>query len=233
MEDELDLGAGPATIKDAGTAPVWEVTPTISRGQQEKEQATKEAVGTSITDLPDTVRRSFRSGGNVGYQVYRQLDRAIDAGPIDDQWRQGGGADWAERNKIPHAERWRYTTARNQREAETLLEDKQLWARDAAILSERTGLMHTAASMLPGIIDIDTPFTIGAGALLSGTAKAAINASKFGQIAAGAAGGAASGAALGLVQDASDPNADWTVIPLYALAGTAFGAAGGGVCPHG
>lgn len=234
QEEEQATQLPDPLIKNSNYRPVWEQTPTELRGTEQEHEAVvarDNRFGTFnwLTNTPDTFIRSGRSGGNTGYQVARQMDRAYNSGPIDPAWRNQEAKKWLDQNRkdIPIQDDWRYTTARNRDEAEAILQDKKLWMQDAKVLSERHGITQTVAGMLPALVDIDTPVTFGAGALLSGTAKAAINASRFARIAAGGAGGLATGLSLGEVQEAADPNADWTTVPLMGLAGLGFGAVGG------
>lgn len=234
QEEEKATQLPDPLIKNSNYRPAWEQTPTELRGTEQEHEAVvarDNRFGTFnwLTNTPDTFVRAGRSGGNTGYQVARQMDRAYNSGPVDPAWRNQEAKEWLKQNRsyIPIQDDWRYSTARNRDEAEMILQDKKLWMQDAKVLQDRHGITQTVAGILPSLVDLDTPLTFGAGALLSGTAKAAINASRAARIAAGGVGGGATGLALGELQEAADPNADWTTVPLMGLAGLGFGSVAG------
>jgi hypothetical protein len=201
----------------------------IQTGDKQVAEATEEkALNPMTPTVGDTFERSWRSGGNIGYQVYKHMDRAIANGPIDPEWRGGRGEEWVKKNKIHPDQQWRYTSARNQEEAQSMLWDAQAQAEDQRILALKHGVSNTVAEFLPGLIDVDTPLALFTGGV-GEKALAGIAKSRAGRIVAGSVGGLASGTALGAVDYAVDPNSDWTVIPTIGLMSMGFGAAAGSI----
>lgn len=177
------------------------------------------------------VSKQFTSGGNIAYQVYKDLERIGTAGTYDPNWAKSSER-WADENKIPVMDRWRYSQLHNQGQADEQLAAARKQAADADALSRRGGITTFAAGMLAGIVDVDAPLMFATGGLTA-SAKAGIQSTKLARITAGAAGGLASGVVIGAGSYSSDPNSDWTVIPAAGLMGLAFGAAGGALARSG
>lgn len=219
----------PGLIKESTYKPSWEQTPTVNREREQVAEGERaRADGWGIMNAPDTFARSAMGQTNTAYKVLRQIGRAYESGPVDETWRSGNNKKWLEANRtsVPETDDWRFLETRNEEEASALLADKQEWAENAKILKERTSVISTVAWALPGLIDLDAPATFVTGGL-SSVAKGAIMASKYARIAGAAAAGGAVGAGLGAADYASDPNGDWSVIPLAGLMGIGFGTLGG------
>lgn len=218
----------PTEIDTQLRRPAFEVVQNPSLGtEQQKEADPGEGLLRSVAEMPDTIERTFTSGGNFGYQIYKQIDRAIESGPRDPSWNENK-ENWMKLNRgaISPDQDWRYRQTRNQQEADQMLADAATQRQSIEILSRRHGLTTFTAAALAGMFDIDTPIYFATGGLTAG-AKAGFLAGRSGQFMAGTAiGGIGSGlAATGGYL--ADPNADWTVIPFAGLSGAALGGVSG------
>ncbi|QIG73148.1 putative internal virion protein [Rhizobium phage RHph_N37] len=179
-----------------------------------------------LSSKVDTFTRAIRSGDNIAVQIGKMYDRAVNSGPIDPAWRNGVGEKWVKEKGVNDSQRWRYTSARNQMEAESMLADAKAQAYDQEVLARKHGVTNFVARGLAGVIDIDAPVTFMTGGL-SAVGLDALKASKMASVAIGAVGGATTGAGLGVASYVADPNGEWANIPLAGLGGMAFGALGG------
>lgn len=219
------VGLPDPRIQTPNFQPSWQVGPRKSLGETQVEEAAL-AEESGLTRLPEAVQRSFRSGGNFGVQIAKQLDRAYMSGAEDPGWDQRK-SDWLKQNRalIDEQQDWRYMQTRNQTEAEATLMDAQQQAKDIDWLSKRAGVSTFVAEALAGIVDIDAPISFMTGGLAS-TSKIALTASKAGRIAIGATAGAASVLPAAEAGYLADPNGEWANVPLAGLAGAIFGGAG-------
>ncbi len=208
--------------------PAFQVGPTLDRGAEDEKQAlddkNRQGFFTSVYDMPDTIKRSFRSGYNFGYQIYRSMDRIIESGPVDEEWRGGNADEWIKYNKIDPEQAWRYRVTRNQNEAEAMLSDSNLWKEDHKVIAQRNGLTTFLAAGLVGVVDIDTPLTILGGGGLSKLATRGFMSTTSRRVLAQSGLAGAAGAVSAAGAYTADPNSDWTMIPLVGLANAGFGA---------
>ena len=208
--------------------PAFQVGPTLDRGAEDEKQAlddkNRQGFFTSVYDMPDTIKRSFRSGDNFGYQIYKSMDRIIESGPVDEEWRGGNADEWIKYNKIDPEQAWRYRVTRNQNEAEAMLSDSNLWKEDHKVIAQRNGLTTFLAAGLVGVVDIDTPLTILGGGGLSKLATRGFMSTASRRVLAQSGLAGAAGVVSASGSYASDPNSDWTMIPLVGLANAGFGA---------
>lgn len=193
--------------------------------REAQERSEQEGVIMSTVHLPDSVGRAFRSGGNFAYQIYRQVDRAIESGPVDPDWKNQQD-QWIKLNRASVApeQEWRYRLTRNQQEADALVADRAKWARDKEILERRWGVSTFIAEAAAGIFDVDAPFTFIGGGLLTKAAKQGFMSTTAGRVLAQAGVAAGAGSVAGAGSYMADPNSDWTVIPLTGLTMGGFGA---------
>lgn len=182
------------------------------------------------TGFIDATGKAFTSGDNIGYQLYQDVSRKVQAGEPDPAWDTSAKEAWISQNSqyLPDSQRWRYMQTTNKGEASALLNDSVMQSNAAAILARRGGVSTFAAQMLAGVVDIDTPLTIATGGL-SAVAKLGYGTTKIGRAALGGVSGAAVGAALGAGSYAANPNGDYSEIVAGGLAGLAFGALTRGV----
>jgi hypothetical protein len=218
------------------TKPAFQVGPHIDQGTAEQaasDEAAQRGTFDGITQFPDSVKKSFTSGGNFGYQILQQIDRATESGPRDPDWANRQ-AEWLKANKdtIPEDQVWRYRATRNEDEANLQLADAQQQAKDIETLSRRGGISTFIAQGLAGIIDIDTIPAMALGGVAA-EAKIGLMSTRLARLGVSGLVGAGTGAAAATGGYLSDPNSDWTVIPTVGLAGFAFGAAGGLLGGHG
>lgn len=209
-------------IIDSKYTPAW-----VQGHQNLGEEQQKTADVQRNVGFTDAVGMALSGGSNIAVQLYKDIDRIAASGDVDPQWDRNV-EDFLKlnRQRIRPEDDWRYRQANNATEADAILRDKEANAQTADILARRGGVSTFIAEGLAGIVDIDAPLTFMSGGL-SAAAKTGINATKLGRLASGVAVGALTGSALGAVDYTSDPNADWTVIPLMGLGGAVFGAAGG------
>lgn len=211
--------------------PAFQVGSHIDQGKADEAAATEAATApgliSNLYNYPDTIQRSFRSGGNFAYQIYKQIDRATEAGPEDPDWNNRK-QEWLKTNRenIPEDQDWRYMQARNQHEADAMLADATNSLKDQEILARRGGLSTFVAQGLSGIIDVDTIPSLFLGGVTT-EAKLGIMSSRMARLGYAGLVGAGTGAAAATAGYYADPNSDWTIIPTVGLAGFAFGAAGG------
>ncbi|QIG73206.1 putative internal virion protein [Rhizobium phage RHph_I40] len=213
------------TIKMPSYRPAFNPGFERSAGDQAVYDANEDKKAASL-GVVDTFTRALRSGDNVAVQIAKMYDRAGESGPVDPSWRNGNGEKWAKEKGITDGQRWRYTSTRNQNEAEAMLIDAKSQAYDQEVLSRKHGVGNFVARGLAGVIDVDAPVTFMTGGLTA-TGLAALRASKLAGVAMGAVGGAATGAGLGAAGYVADPNGEWANIPIAGLGGMAFGAIGG------
>jgi hypothetical protein len=236
LEDEQQQkqkALNPAAIDLPAYKPAWEVGDHIDQGTEDLEDsdaakaARQRTTIQAVSEIPDSTQRSFTSGGNFAYQIYKQVDRAIKSGPIDPDWNNRK-ADWLKANHdaIPESQQWRYMQTRNEDEASALLSDANTQAADQAVLASRGGVSTFVAQGLAGIMDVDTIPSLMLGGLTL-EAKTGIVATRAAQLGVSGLIGAGTATASATGGYLADPNADWTVIPTVGLAGFAFGAAGG------
>lgn len=225
MEEEQVL---PTPVDTDLRKPAFEVGPHQNLGAEQAQAADPgEGFVRSVIHLPDTVQRAFRSGGNFGYQIYKQIDRATEAGPRDPNWNENKEA-WLRlnRNHISPDQDWRYRQTRNEIEANQMLTDAAKQREDMEVMARRHGLTTFTANALAGMFDIDAPLYFATGGLTA-SAKAGFLAGKTGQFLTGTAIGGVGSTFAATGGYMADPNADWTVIPLTGLAGAALGSVSG------
>lgn len=186
----------------------------------------------------DNIEKSFTSGDNWGYQLWRGAERAYEGGAPDPMWTHEKALHWIESkgDAIAPDQRWRYLSTNNEDHANLLLQDGITSRENQRQLALTGGFSAGAAPFITGIVDLDTPFTFGAGALAKSGLKAGLMATKTARLLSttsrmgrGAiAGGGALGAAAGLSY-LSDPNGNPQDIFVASLAGMVFG----GISPGG
>ncbi|QPC44930.1 hypothetical protein HW532_20855 [Kaustia mangrovi] len=170
----------------------------------------------------DSVERSFTSGGNYGYQIYKRLDREANAPTPVDGYDPQYDLD-RHRDQIPGRYIKDFVYAQSPEEFQMIFADMQSEMHDQAVLARRGGVSTFVAEGLAGLVDLDTPI-----AFLSGGAAAAAKASRWtGRAARGALAGGASQTAMATVAHEAGTTGDWTEIPLAGLAGMGFGMVGG------
>lgn len=224
-EEDIPL---PMPIEQPTYKPAWETSEKTVQSVEDKKDADANELGNDGiigTEFFDTVGKSWRSGGNFAVQVYNDVQRIADNGPKDPDWAPNA-EKWAKTKGIDPKQIWRYTLTGNMAEAEAMLAASQEQAREMDVISRRAIVSSTIAQGVAGLIDVDAPVMLFSGGL-SATAKAGINMTKAGRIASGVAAGGAVGTSLGAVSYSSDPNADWTIVPIVGLGGMAFGGIGG------
>jgi len=200
------------------------------KGQEDEANAVldNEILSPDYSALQD----SFKGGGNAAVQIYYDLERMRQAGPVDPEWRDAGGNQrWLKANSalVPADQSWRYMQTKNATEAQMMLNDATYnneIQRKLARSFELNPKSTFVAMALSGVVDIDAPLTFFSGGLSAG-AKLGITATKAGRLAMGAAGGAAAGVGVQAAAYGSNPVEDWTSIPIAGLGGAAFGIAGG------
>lgn len=228
MEEEEVVPTGINTDLRRPASQVVDV-PTAAEEQIDAANLERDRAGplaSSTILLPDTVARSFRSGGNFGYQIYKQIDRAIESGPIDPAW-ENDKEEWikTQGNAIPAEQAWRYRMTRNMEEATGMVTDAAKWRMDQQELSKRWGVSTFVAGAMAGLVDVDLPLTFMGMGAISKAAKAGYLSSSARRVMAqaGVSGVAGSIAATGDYM--ADPNSDWTIIPLTGIANAAIGGA--------
>ena len=188
--------------------------PTASR----EVQLDAEAAG---LDTLDTLSKSFTSGGNYAYTLYKKYERAQIGGYGPDKFFDPDKFIDINRAALTPNAAKQIKLAYNQAEAEAILADAVQETRDKDLLQRRgeaAPLSTFVLQGLTGIVDIDTPIAIATGG--------AVNLMKGGNLfKAAVAGGVSQAAAAGIALEASTTG-DWTEIPTAGLAGLAFGVSG-------
>jgi len=202
----------------------------VSQGDKDLSEAAlnKEALDTGFFE---TVGSAFKSGDNAAVQLFYDMDRIDKSGPEDPQWKTGGADEWLKSNgkDIPPDQTWRYLQTKNGVEAQLMLDDFHYNKSQQEKIGRRFNVSPVStftAIALAGLIDVDAPITLLTGGL-SATAKIGLNATKIGRLMSGAAAGALTGMGVQETAYLSNPNEDWTSVPLAGLGGAAFGTIGG------
>jgi hypothetical protein len=179
----------------------------------------------SLAVFNDSVAKSFTSGGNWAYELYKRAEREALSPPADPTFKS---EDFIKRNRdrIPQSLEMQYRMATSETEANLMLTDMTDELNKQDILSRRGGFSTFVASGLAGIVDLDTPLSVLSGGASSGF-KGGIMATKWGRLAGSAASGALTQAAAQTVALEAGTTGDWTSIPAAGLGGMVFGAAGG------
>lgn len=217
-------------IKTPDYKPAWQVGANLNLGATQRQEADEKAVRDAewgVGNMADSFQRGLRSGDNFAVQVAKQLNRAIESGPRDPDWKNNQD-EWIKANSkdIPVDQEWRYRSTRNMEEAEATIADARANKADQEILAKRGGVSTFVARGLAGILDIDTIPSFMLGGVTAG-AKTGLMATKSARFMAGGSVGALTAGTAATAGYLADPNADWTVIPTVGLAGFAFGGAGG------
>lgn len=178
-----------------------------------------------------TLALAATSGSNIAYSLATDFRRRMESGPADPMWHGDGYKQWLKTNaaSIPADQSWRYQLTNNKADADSLLAQSKDWAMKQRIIAARAKdypISTTIATMLPSLVDIDTPLSFISGGMSLGF-KSAISGSRFARVVGGAAAGGAVGAGLGEAGYLADPNADWSMVPLSGLMGMAVGGVGG------
>ena len=147
-------------IKTPDYTPAWQVGPNLNLGATQRTEADEKAARDAewgVSTMADSFQRGIRSGDNFAVQVAKQLNRAIESGPRDPDWKTDQD-EWLKTNvkDIPLDQEWRYRSTRNLEEAEATLADARANKLDQEILAKRGGVSTFVARGLAGILDIDT-----------------------------------------------------------------------------
>lgn len=178
--------------------------------------------------MAEAVQKSFVSGGNFGYQMYRNIERKVIAGDQDPNWRPDKWLDQY-KDRIPLDRRWHFMQTNNQTEAELMFGDMQFNDKTQELLSARTGISPFITDMIAGAVDVDLPLAVIGGKLLTTSGKMGLTLSKAGRVGLGAAGGGFGAASSAYVGYMSNPSGDWTSIPVAGLLGMTLGGIVGGL----
>lgn len=176
------------------------------------------------TGFIDTLGASFNSGDNFAVQVYKRIEREVIAPPPDPNFDVEAYIK-SKHGLIPQHLENKVRLADSQGEADLVVADMLEELQDQDMLSRRGGFSTFVAQGLSGIVDLDTPFTLGAGAGFKG----GMLATRWGRMAAGGMQGAAAQVAGSTVAFEAGTTGDWTSIPTAGLAGLAFGGAFGAI----
>jgi hypothetical protein len=194
--------------------------------------ARKKAKAEDHNSVLGNMHDAFVSGDNFGASVYGALSDADEGGPVDPTWRGARAISWADANpQIPLEQRWRYLSASNEKHAELILDRATRNQQLQAELEIRDGMSPAISSFLASVVDIDIPIAIAGGALSKGGRMLATltKAQKFlrvidpPRLARGAIGGGATFGSVGAINYATDPNAEWAVVPTMGVLGAAIG----------
>lgn len=227
----VDWAKVPSVVATQDASPM---RPTVtSLGQEQKVIAEDTKIAKDMGWF-ETIGESFTNGGNAIVQMVYDINRIEKSGPADPTWKDGNVNKWIanQGGAIPVEQAWRYTQTNNQLEATTLLKDAQDQARSMHLLNLRSAQSAGAAfgtftaQALAGLADIDAPLMFATGLIGAGL-KTGINATKIGRLMTGGASGAMQGAGWGAGAYFSDPNSDWTSIPVAGLMGLGLGTVGG------
>jgi hypothetical protein len=178
------------------------------------------------TGFIDATAAAFTSGGNMFVRAYKRLEREA-LSPAPDINFDVEAFIKAKKGVIPQHLEHKVRLADSEFEANLVVQDMLKELKDQDMLSRRTGVSTFVAQALAGIVDLDTPFSLGLGV----TFKGGMAATKWGRYATGVSrgaliGGASLAAGEGISVEASTTG-DWTSIPAAGLAGMAFGGAFG------
>jgi len=179
----------------------------------------------SVELFADSVSKSFTSGGNWAYELYKRAEREAISPPPDPTFKP---EDFIKRNRdlIPQSLEMQYHMATSEREANAILSDMRDSITKQEILGRRGGFSTFVASGLAGIVDLDTPLSLLSGGAAAGF-KGGIMSTKWGKLASTAGAGALTQAAGQTIAFEAGTTGDWTSIPAAGLGGLVFGAAGG------
>lgn len=175
---------------------------------------------------------AFVSGDNFGAQVWGALSDADEGGEVDPTWRGSRAISWADAHPdIPLEQRWRYLSASNEKHAELIHERATRNQRTQRELELRDGMSPMIAGVAASLIDIDLPLAMFGGAMSKGARVLATGtkAKRFFRVLEpqrairGAVGGGATFGAMGTINYATDPNAEWAVIPTLGVLGAGIG----------
>jgi hypothetical protein len=173
----------------------------------------------------DSVAKSFTSGGNWAYELYKRGEREMLSPAPDPSFNS---ADFVRRNRnlIPQNLEKQFHLATSETEANLILSDMNDELRKQEVLARRGGFSTFVAAGLAGIVDIDTPLAVLSGGASAGF-KGGILATKWGRMMGSAAAGGLTQAAAQTAAFEAGTTGDWTSIPAAGLGGMAFGLAGG------
>lgn len=199
------------------------------RKTNEANTVVKEGTGLDIIPdsaylFADTLERSFKSGSNFGYQVFKRAEREWLAPAPDPSYDANA---FIKKYEVPANYQMQFHLAGSDAEAQSILGDIREHIANQDVISRRTGISPFVANLLAGVVDIDTPLSVLSGGLTSELKMGGILATKWGRMAAaGTSGALTQGVAATLGVEASTTD-DWTSIPAAALGGFAFGTLGG------
>ena len=185
----------------------------------------------SVELFADSVGKSFTSGGNWAYELYKRAEREAMSPPPDPTFKS---EDFIKRNRefIPQSLEMQYHLATSEKEASLILSDMRDEIAKQEILSRRGGFSTFVAAGLAGIVDLDTPLSVLSGGA-SSAFKGGILATKWGRVMGSAAAGGLTQAAAQTIAFEAGTTGDWTSIPAAGLGGMVFGAAGGSLRKNG
>jgi hypothetical protein len=179
----------------------------------------------SVELFADSVGKSFTSGGNFAYELYKRYEREALSPAPDPTFNAD---DFIKRNRtaIPQPLESQYRLATSEREANLILSDMTDELRKQEILARRGGFSTFVASGLAGIVDLDTPLAVLSGGA-SSVFKGGILGTKWGRLAASSALGGLEQATAQTIALNAGTTGDWTSVPAAGLGGMVFGLAGG------
>jgi hypothetical protein len=179
----------------------------------------------SVELFADSVGKSFTSGGNWAYELYKRAEREAISPPPDKDFK---AEDFIKRNRdlIPQSLEMQYHMATSEKEASLMLSDMRDELSKQQILERRGGFSTFVAAGLAGIVDLDTPLSLLSGGAAAGF-KGGIMATKWGKLMGTAGAGALTQMAGQTIAFEAGTTGDWTSIPAAGLGGLVFGAAGG------
>ncbi len=173
----------------------------------------------------DSVGKSFTSGDNYGYQVWKRAEREWLSPPPDKNFNSENFVA-INRDRIPQYLEKQFHLATSETQARLMLTDMSEQISKQEIMSRRGGFSTFVAAGLAGILDIDAPLSVISGGAAAGL-KGGIMATKWGRLAGTAASGGFVQATAATVAVNASTTDDWTSIPAAALGGMVFGMAGG------
>lgn len=179
----------------------------------------------SVELFADSVSKSFTSGDNWAYTLYKRAEREALSPPPDPSFK---AEDFINRNRdlIPQSLELQFHMATSEKEAGLILSDMRDSINKQMILERRGGFSTFVAAGLAGIVDLDTPLAVLSGGA-SSAFKGGILSTKWGKMASSAAAGALTQSAAQTIAFEAGTTGDWTSIPAAGLGGMVFGAAGG------
>lgn len=173
----------------------------------------------------DSVGKSFTSGGNWAYELYKRAEREALAPPPDKSY-DAQSFITRHRDLIPQSLESQFHLATSEREANLIFSDMRDELQKQEILSRRGGFSTFVAAGLAGIVDLDTPLAVLSGGA-SSAFKGGVMATRWGRLMSSAATGGLTQAAAQTVAFEASTTGDWTSIPAAGLGGMAFGMLGG------